>query len=202
MNNRELTVLFLTMIIMLIVSGIAPYDRLTWLLEVVPVLIAIPILVATYFRFQFTPVIYRLILLHAFILMLGAHYTYERTPLGFWVQDFFHLAPNPYDRLGHFIQGFVPAMIVREILLRCSPLRPGKWLFFLVTTVCLSISACYELIEWWAAVILGESAQAFLGSQGDPWDTQWDMLMALLGALCSQLLLSGLQDKQLKKLKS
>ena len=183
-----------------VASGINPYDRATWWMEVAPVLIGVPILVGTYSRFPFTPLIYRLLCLHALILCLGGHYTYARVPLGFWAQELFGFARNHYDRVGHFAQGFVPAMVAREILLRTSPLRPGKWLFFLVCCVCLSISAAYEFVEWWAALIGGESAAAFLGTQGDQWDTQADMLMALLGAILAQLTLAGVQNRQLARM--
>ena len=132
--------------------------------------------------------------------MLGGHYTYARVPLGFWVQDLLDLARNHYDRLGHLAQGFIPAIIVREVLLRTSPLRPGKWLFFLVICVCLAVSASYEFVEWWAALLGGEAAEAFLGTQGDPWDTQWDMFLAFVGAMTAQLLLSGRHDRELAEL--
>jgi putative membrane protein len=181
-------------------SGLHPHDRFTWLLEVAPILIAVPVLVATRRRFPLTPLAYRLILLHALILMVGGRYTYAEVPLGFWVRDALGLARNHYDRLGHFAQGFVPAIVAREILVRKSPLRRGPWLFFLVTCVCLSVSAVYELVEWWTAVAAGEGATAFLGTQGDPWDTQWDMFLALLGALTAQLALARVHDRQLERL--
>jgi putative membrane protein len=158
--------------IALIVSGIAPFDRGTWVLETFPVMIAIPLLVATAHRFPLTPLSYTLILIHALILILGGHYTYANVPLGFWVQELFGLARNHYDRLGHFAQGYVPAILARELLIRTSPLEGSRWLGFLVICVCLAFSACYELIEWWAALILGQGAEAFLGTQGDTWDTQ------------------------------
>jgi putative membrane protein len=181
----------------LAISGVGPHDRLTWWLEVFPVLIAIPLLVLTVRRFPLTDLLYVLITVHALILILGGHYTYAQVPPGFWVQDLLDLSRNPYDRLGHFAQGFVPAMIAREILLRTSPLRAGGWLFFLVCCVCLAVSACYEFIEWWAAIIGGGSAEAFLGMQGDVWDTQWDMFLALCGALAAQLALARLHDRAL-----
>jgi putative membrane protein len=198
-RSEQLALLFIGLAL-LVVSGIAPYDRMTWWLEIFPILLAVPLLVATASRFPLTPLAYRLIFLHALILVLGAHYTYARVPLGFWLQDALGLARNHYDRIGHFAQGFVPAIIAREILLRRSPLRPGKWLFFIVACVCLSVSACYEFIEWWAAVAGGSAADAFLGTQGDVWDTQWDMFMALLGAVTAQLLLARLHDRQLARL--
>ena len=181
----------------LVLSGISPHDRLTWWLEVAPVLIALPLLLWTGRSFPLTPLLYVLIFVHALILMLGGHYTYAEVPLGFWMQEWFGFARNHYDRIGHFAQGFVPAILAREILLRRTPLRPGGWLFTLVTSVCLAFSAFYELIEWWSAVFLGGGATAFLGTQGDPWDTQWDMFLCLLGALAAQVLLSRLHDRQL-----
>ena len=186
-------------VIALLVSGFAPYDRLTWFLEVAPVLIAIPLLWLSYAKFPLTRLLYWLIALHALILILGGHYTYARVPLGEWLQELFGFARNHYDRLGHLAQGFIPAMVAREILLRRSPLQRGKWLFFIVTAICLAISACYEFIEWWSALLSEEAAQAFLGTQGDHWDTQWDMFLALNGAIFAQLLLSNLHDRQLKK---
>jgi putative membrane protein len=182
------------------VSGIAPYDRTTWWLEIFPVLIAFPVLVLTARRFPLTRLTYTLLAVHALILIVGGHYTYARVPLGFWVQDAFGLARNHFDRLGHFAQGFVPAILIREILLRTSPLRPGRWLFVLVTAACLAFSACYELFEWWAALAGGHAAEAFLGTQGDVWDTQWDMFCALLGAISAQLLLARSHDRTLAKL--
>ncbi len=184
----------------LVVSGIGPYERGTWLLEVAPVLIGMPLLLATGRRFPLTPLLYRLIFVHALILILGGHYTYARVPLGFWFQDLLDLSRNHYDRLGHLAQGFIPAILAREILLRTSPLEPGRWLFALVTSVCLAFSAFYELIEWWAAAIGGSDAESFLGTQGDVWDTQWDMFLALLGALAAQLLLAGRHDRELERL--
>jgi putative membrane protein len=198
-ETREAIALAVLAVVALVVSGIGPTDRGTWWLEVAPVLIALPLLWFTWRPFRFTPLVYRLIFVHALILMLGGHYTYAHVPLGFWLQDLFDFARNPYDRIGHFAQGFIPAMIVREILLRRSPLRTGKWLFFIVSCICLAISAVYEFIEWWAALILGQGAQEFLGTQGDPWDTQWDMFMALVGAIAAQLLLSRIHDRQLAR---
>lgn len=184
----------------LVVSGIDPHDRTTWWLEVFPVLLGVPLLIATRRRFPLTPLLYVLLFVHALILILGGHYTYARVPLGFWVQDLLDLGRNHYDRLGHFAQGFVPAILAREILLRRTPLRPGGWLFLLVCSVCLAFSACYEFFEWWAAVIGGSAADDFLGTQGDVWDTQWDMFLALLGAITAQLLLSRIHDRQLARL--
>lgn len=171
-------------------------------MEVFPIILGVPLLAATAGRFPLTPLAYRLLFLHALILVVGGHYTYARVPLGTWAQDAFGLARNHYDRLGHLAQGFVPAIITREVLLRRSPLRPGRWLFFLVTCVCLAISASYEFIEWWSALIGGESATDFLGTQGDPWDTQWDMFLALVGAVTAQLSLGRGHDRQLADLTS
>jgi putative membrane protein len=182
------------------VSGVGPKDRATWWMEVAPVLIAVPILLVTRRRFPLTPLLYGLVAVHACVLSLGGHYTYAEVPLGFWVRDALGLARNHYDRLGHLMQGFVPALVARELLLRTSPLRPGRWLFTLVTAVALAISAIYEFVEWWAAVLLGQGADAFLGTQGDPWDTQWDMFLAFLGAMLAQALLARAQDRQLARL--
>jgi putative membrane protein len=201
-SAREPLILLALTAIVLLWSGIGPHDRTTWWLEVVPVLIVAPILLFTWQRFPLTPLLYRLIFLHAVILMVGGHYTYARVPLGFWVQDLLDLSRNHYDRLGHFAQGFVPAMAAREVLLRRSPLQPGKWLFFLVCSVALAISAFYEFTEWWAALIGGSAAEDFLATQGDIWDTQWDMFLALLGALTAQLTLGRLHDRQLRALPS
>ncbi len=184
----------------LVVSGIGPKDRLTWLLEVAPVLIGAPILVATARRLPLTPLLYRLLFFHSLVLMLGGHYTYAEVPLGEWAKEAIGFARNHYDRLGHVTQGFVPAILAREILLRKSPLRPGGWLRLSVTSICLAFSALYELIEWATALLSGEAATAFLGTQGDIWDTQWDMFLALCGALLAQALLSRLHDRQLTRL--
>jgi putative membrane protein len=189
--------LLAVVLIALVASGIHPYDRATWLMEVAPVLIALPLLIATRRRFELTTLAYVLVALHAIVLIVGATYTYARVPLGFDLQQWLGLARNPYDRIGHFAQGFVPAVLAREILLRTSPLRQGKWLAFLVLCVTLAISACYELIEWAAALALGEDAVEFLGTQGDPWDTQTDMAMALVGAGAALLVLPRWHDRQL-----
>jgi putative membrane protein len=181
-------------------SGWAPKDRLTWVLEVFPAMIAVPLLLATRRRFPLTTLAYALIAVHACILMVGGRYTYAEVPLFNWIRDAFHLARNHYDRLGHFAQGFVPAIVAREILLRKTALKRGGWLFFLVTCVCLAISAAYELFEWSAAATSGSAADAFLGTQGDPWDTQKDMLFALIGALVAQATLSHTHDRALAAL--
>jgi putative membrane protein len=186
--------------IALAISAVRPADRITWWLEVAPIFIIFPILILTAKRFPLTPLLYVLIGIHALILMVGGHYTYAQVPFGFWLQDVMDLARNPYDRIGHFAQGFVPAIAAREILLRQTPLKTGGWLFFIVSAICLAVSVCYEFIEWFAAVIGGGTAQAFLGTQGDVWDTQWDMLTALIGATTAQLLLSGVHNRQLSRL--
>ena len=185
----------------LIASGIAPRDRATWWLEVAPVLIALPLLLATRRAFPFTTLAYVLVCIHGLILILGGTYTYAHVPAGLWVQDWLGLARNPYDRLGHFAQGFVPAIVAREILVRRFALVPGKFLFFITLCVCLSISAFYELIEWWAALALGQGADEFLGTQGDQWDTQWDMFMALVGASVALLVFSRWHDRQMASLR-
>lgn len=183
----------------LIASGLQPYDRMTWWMEVAPVLIALPILWLTARRFPLTSLAICLIAAHGMVLMLGGAYTYARVPIGFTVQDWLSLARNPYDRFGHFMQGFVPAIVFRELLLRLSPLRTGVLITSLVLACCLAVSATYELIEFGAAVALGQGADAFLGTQGDPWDTQWDMLMCVIGAAVALLLLSGVHDRQIAR---
>jgi putative membrane protein len=183
---------------LLVLSGISPQtDRLTWLLETAPVMMGAAVLVATWRRFPLTPLLCWLIAVHSMILIVGGFWSYSEVPLFSWLQDLFGWSRNHYDRVGHLAQGFVPAILAREILLRRSPLRPGKWLFFLVVCVCLAFSAFYELVEWWSAVLLGDGATAFLGTQGDAWDTQWDMWLALVGAISSLLLLSRAHDRQL-----
>ena len=182
-------------------SAVAPRDRFTWFLEVAPVLMGLPLLFLTGRAFPLTPMLYGFLALHGVILMVGGHYTYAEMPLFNWLRDAFELSRNHYDRVGHVAQGFVPALLAREILLRRSPLAPGKWLFFLVTSVCLAFSAFYELIEWWVAEASGDEAVAFLATQGDVWDTQWDMFLALMGAVSSQLLLGRWHDRQLARLR-
>jgi putative membrane protein len=195
--NREKWLLLAATAAALLFFGWSPYDRLTWNMEVAPVLIGMALLAATGRRFPLSSLLYRLLFLHGLVLMVGGCYTYARVPAGFWVQEWLGLSRNPYDRLGHFFQGFVPAILVRELLLRRSPLRRGKGLAFLVVCVCLAFSAFYEMIEWWSAVGLGDSASDFLGTQGDVWDTQWDMFMALSGAVTAQLLLARVHDRSM-----
>ena len=184
----------------LIWSGINPKDYFTWFLEVLPALIGIVILAATYKRFQFTRLAYALILIHCIILMIGGHYTYAEVPLFDWIKDWFDLGRNNYDKIGHLAQGFIPAIIAREILIRKEIVKRGNWLSFIVVSVCLAISAFYELIEWWVAELTGESAEAFLGTQGYVWDTQSDMALALLGSIVSLIILSKIHDRQILKL--
>lgn len=199
-QNRMLLGLSVAFFVATAWSAWASRDRFTWWLEVLPALAGFGILAATRRRFPFTSLVYVLILCHALILLVGGHYTYEHVPLFDWVRDALGQVRNNFDRVGHFAQGFVPAMIAREILLRRTPLRRGGWLFFLVTCICLAISAAYELLEWRVSVASGSAGDAFLGTQGDPWDTQEDMATALVGAVLAQLSLAGLQDRQLKSL--
>ncbi|AUO01841.1 DUF2238 domain-containing protein [Serratia marcescens] len=197
-----LSVITLLLLAALIHSGISPYDRTTWLMEVAPVLIVLPLLWLTHRRYPLTPLLYTLIFFHALILIFGGMYSYARVPLGFEVQQWLDLGRNPYDKLGHFFQGLVPALAAREILLRGGYVRGRKMLGFVVCCIALAISAVYELIEWWAALALGQGADEFLGTQGDPWDTQSDMFCALLGAIAGQWLFGGWQDRQLRRLKA
>jgi putative membrane protein len=190
----------ISLLALLAVSGRHPYDRTTWLLEVFPILIALPILWATYRRFPLTTLLYVCIFLHAVVLMTGGAYSYARVPLGFQLADLLHLSRNPYDRIGHFFQGFVPALVAREILIRGRYVQGRRMLAFLVICVVLAISASYELIEWAAAVALGQGADEFLGTQGDSWDTQADMFIALIGAVTALPLFSRLHDRQIEEL--
>ncbi|WP_370520628.1 DUF2238 domain-containing protein [Thioalkalivibrio sp. XN279] len=182
----------------LVASGIAPRDRVTWWMEVAPVLIAAPILVATYRRYPLTHLLYILIALHALVLIYGGAYTYAHVPLGFWLQDVLGTVRNPYDKIGHFMQGFVPVLIAREILLRGAYVNGRAMLHFLCVCIALAVSAFYELIEWWAGLAMGQGAHEFLGTQGDSWDTQSDMFFALIGAVVALVLLARLHDRQLR----
>lgn len=197
MRDQVPKVLLVTMVAILGLSLGVAGDRVVWILEVAPVLVGLPILVATYRRFRFTNFIYVLLLLHSCILVVGGIYTYAEVPLGFWMEQWFGFHRNHYDRIGHFAQGFFPAMLVREFLLRLSPLKPGKMLVFLVLSVCLAVSALYELFEFAYTVSIGASAESFLGTQGDVWDSQWDMTFALIGASVSLLVLQPLHDRVL-----
>jgi len=178
-------------------SGIAPKDRFTWILEVAPALIGIALLAWTRNSFRLTPLLYFFILLHSIVLMVGGHYTYAEVPL---FDNLFGFERNNYDKLGHFMQGFVPALLAREILVRKQVVNGAAWCNFFIVSICLAFSAFYELIEWWVAIASGAGAEAFLGTQGYAWDTQSDMAMALLGAICALALLSKLHDAQLAKL--
>ncbi|HOY70126.1 MAG TPA: DUF2238 domain-containing protein [Methylotenera sp.] len=201
MQNRTFfTGLFFILAVVFVWSAVKPHDYFTWVLEVLPVVIALPVLLATYKSFPLTRLIYGLILAHAIILMVGGHYTYAEVPAFNWLRDTFDLSRNYYDRVGHLAQGFIPAMIAREILIRKNVVKRGAWLFFIVCCICLSISAVYEFVEWWVAVGSGTAAEAFLGTQGDVWDTQWDMFIALMGAIVAQLLMRKWHDKQLMKM--
>ena len=201
MPERPLQASLLVIVaIALVASGIAPTDRPTWLMEVAPVLIALPILIATRQRFPLTDLLAVLIALHALVLILGGAYTYAHVPLGFWLQEMLGTARNPYDKIGHFMQGFVPALVAREILLRGAYVRGKRMAAFLCVCVAMAISACYELIEWAAAVAMGQGADEFLGTQGDVWDTQSDMFMALIGSTTAMALLARWHDRQLAAL--
>ena len=189
--------MLLATLLVLLWSGINPRDRITWVFEVLPVILVLAILVPTAKSFPLSSLLYRLLFIHGLILLIGGHYTYSEVPVGYWFQETFDLSRNHYDRLGHFVQGFVPAILARELLLRKTPLVPGRWLTFLIIAVCLAFSAFYELIEWWTALLLGESADAVLGMQGDIWDSQWDMFLALLGACVSLATLSKVHDRSL-----
>jgi putative membrane protein len=189
--------LLVSLVLLLVWSGIQPHDRFTWILEVFPIFLGVPALILLYPKLRLTPLVYTLIWIHSLILMLGGHYTYAQVPLGFWMEDWFSFSRNHYDRIGHLAQGFIPAMLAREIFIRRSPLRGSRWLPFLVVCFCLAFSAFYELIEFWTALATGSAATDFLGTQGDPWDTQWDMMLALIGSIVSLLLLSRWQDRQI-----
>ncbi len=186
----------------LVMSAVGTKDLFTWFLEVVPAIVGMAVLVRTYHSFRLTDLVYALILIHCLILMLGGHYTYAEVPLGFWVRDAFGLARNHYDRLGHFAQGFVPAMVAREIFIRRGVVNGTGWRYFLIVCFCLAFSAFYELIEWWTAVGTGEAATAFLGTQGDVWDTQWDMFLALVGANVALITLGRWHDLALRPIRN
>lgn len=183
---------------LLALSGVRPYDRTTWVLEVFPVVIALPVLWLTYHRFPLTTLVYVCIFLHALVLMTGGAYTYARVPLGFYLADVFDLSRNPYDKIGHFFQGFVPALVAREILIRGRFVRGRRMLVFIVICVVLALSATYELVEWAAALALGQGADEFLGTQGDPWDTQSDIFLALIGAVMALTLFARIHDRQIE----
>jgi len=200
MSGRLLHGIAIVVLAALVVSGIQPYDRVTWVLEVAPVVVALPALYLTRARFPLTPLLLAVIGVHCLVLIAGGAYTYARVPLGDWLQQLFALSRNPYDKIGHFMQGVTPALLAREIFLRGGGVRGAKMVAFLAVCVALAVSALYELIEWWAALALGQGADEFLGTQGDPWDTQSDMFMALLGAVAAQLLLGRAQARQIDAL--
>jgi putative membrane protein len=197
---QSLMVVSLALVPLLAMSGAHPYDRTTWVLEVFPIIIALPILWVTYRHFPLTTLVYGLIFLHACVLMVGGAYTYARVPFGFEIAEWLNLSRNPYDKIGHFFQGFVPALIAREILIRGQYVSGKKMLVFIVICITLAISATYELIEWISAIILGQGADEFLGTQGDVWDTQSDMLLALIGAVTALALFSRVHDRQIQRL--
>jgi putative membrane protein len=186
--------------ILLAWSAVRPYDRATWWMETAPIFIAAPVLLATYRRFRLSDMLYTLIALHCVVLLVGGAYTYARVPLGFWLQDMLGLTRNPYDRLGHFMQGFVPSLVAREIFLRTAAVRGTRMVAFLSLCVAMTVSASYELIEWAAATALGQGADEFLGTQGDVWDTQWDMFMALIGASVAVFLFAHRHDRSISRL--
>lgn len=202
MSDRGFHIALLSFVLLVLVwSGITPHDRFTWFLEVCPAIIGMILLALIYQKFKFTNLVYFLIAIHMVILMVGGRYTYAEVPLFNWIRDTFELSRNHYDRVGHFAQGFIPAFIAREILLRNSPLKKGKLLFFIIVSICLAISAFYEFIEWWVAIATGTAAEAFLGTQGDVWDTQWDMFLAFSGAITGLLVLGKLHDRFLSRIK-
>ncbi|HDG1674217.1 MAG: DUF2238 domain-containing protein [Kluyvera cryocrescens] len=199
LNPLFLPVGALLLALFLVYTGVSAAEKVTWIMEVTPVIIIVPLLLLTAKRYPLTPLLYTLIFFHAIILMVGGQYTYAKVPIGFDVQAWLDLSRNPYDKLGHFFQGLVPALAAREILARGQYVRGRKMLAFLVCCVALAISATYELIEWWAALAMGQGADDFLGTQGDPWDTQSDMFCALLGALTTVIVLAGVHCRQLKR---
>jgi putative membrane protein len=199
---RELLWMTLLVVLASVVSAVRPHDYLTWGLEIFPVAIALPVLYATARSYPLTPLLYWLIGVHCLVLILGAHYTYARVPIGFWVQDVFDFTRNNYDRVGHFMQGFVPGIAVREIYKRSSPVKSGAWLGFMTVMTCLAISAMYEFLEWWVSLAAGVAADEFLSTQGDVWDTQWDMFLAGCGALTAILTLSRVHDRAVARLEA
>jgi len=198
---KKYWILVILFVIGLAISGINPHDYFTWILEVFPGIIGFIILITTFKKFRFSYLVYVLILLHSYILFVGGHYTYAEVPLFDWIRDVFHQSRNNFDKLGHFAQGFVPAMIVRELFIRLEIVKK-RWLSFLTICVCLSISVLYEFLEWFVAIVSGQSAESFLGTQGYVWDTQSDMLYALIGAICMKIFLSRFHDKQIVKMKT
>ncbi len=199
---RWIPILALVVIALLIISGLHPYDRGTWYMEVAPIFLAAPFLIWSWYRFPLTPLVYVLIACQATILLVGGAYTYARVPLGFWMESMLHMHRNPYDKLGHFAQGLVPALIAREVFLRKRIVKPGGWTTTLSIAVALSVSLLYELVEWGAAMAFGQGADAFLGTQGDPWDTQTDMGMALVGAMVAMVCLPWFQDREIRRIEA
>lgn len=199
---KKYWILIILFLLGLVISGIQPHDYFTWLLEVFPAIIGLIVLLLTFKKFKFSDLTYFLILAHCYILFIGGHYTYAEVPLFDWIKDTFEQSRNNYDKVGHFAQGFVPAMIVRELFVRKEIVKQGSWLSFLTVCVCIAISVFYEFLEWLVAIIIGESADSFLGTQGYIWDTQSDMLYATIGAMCMVLFISKIQDKQIEKMKS
>ncbi|MGE5453424.1 MAG: DUF2238 domain-containing protein [Acidobacteriota bacterium] len=200
LRDKTMACVAIILTALLVISGLHPYDRGTWLLEVFPVIIALPLMIHFYRSYPLTPLLYACIFVHCVVLMVGGAYTYARVPLGFDIQHWLHLSRNPYDKIGHFLQGFEPAILAREILIRGDHVKGRKMLIYVVLSIVLGFSATYELIEWGVAVWLGQGADEFLATQGDPWDTQSDMLFALIGATCALLMLTRLHDRQLARL--
>jgi putative membrane protein len=199
-REKSLILAMLALLLIMALSAIHPYDRTTWFMEVAPIFIALPVMIATFRRFPLTTLLYVLIFIHALVLIAGGHYTYARVPLGFWIEHAFSLSRNPYDKIGHFMQGFVPFLVTREILLRGGYLTSRRMAAFLSVCVAMAISAWYELIEWWSALALGQGADEFLGTQGDPWDTQSDMFFAFIGAITASVIMSRLHDRMMDRL--
>lgn len=200
-SSKKYPVLFSILTIFILASSlILAHDRFTWILEVFPILIGFPILFFSYKNFKLTNLVYALLIFHFAILSVGGIYTYAEVPLGYWMQEWFGFARNNYDKIGHFVQGFIPAVLIREVLLKTSPLQKGKWLNTIIVFMCLAISAMYELVEWFAAAVQGASAEAFLGTQGYEWDAQSDMLLALIGAVLAVVVLGKIHDRQLLKM--
>lgn len=200
MSRPRALFLIISLALLFVWSAVRPHDYFTWFLEVAPALAGSFIIAFTRRRFPLSSLLYHLLWMHAIVLIVGGHYTYALNPLFDWFRETFGLQRNYYDRLGHFFQGFVPALLTRELLIRRSTLVRGGWMNFLTVCVCLAVSAFYELIEWWVAETTGEAAEAFLGTQGDVWDTQWDMFMALIGAVCAVAFFSRLHDRSLSRL--
>ena|ERR1700741_4528865 len=199
---KKYIILIVFFLIGLVLSSINPHDYFTWFLEIFPAIVGLTILIVTFRKFTFSYLTYCLIVFHCYILFIGGHYTYAEVPLFDYIKEVFHQSRNNYDKVGHFTQGFVPAIIIRELFIRKNIVKRGGWLAFLTICTCLSISAAYEFLEWFVAVVSGQSSEAFLGTQGYVWDTQSDMLYATIGASCMLLLLSGIHNKQISKITS